>query len=118
MVDITGNLAFLLIEARIRMCACGCYPLKQMRRNGCCVFTRIRMMLVDYIAFFYIFFSQSVKVMALYFKRYNSEQEKALLISLVAINSVFLIFWLFGTSKKSFNNFPRERRNNSLENHS
>ena len=69
----TCDALVILFEIRMRLLCCLGYPFKNMSDVSqtlglgarCCLCTRIRMKLVDYLCFFYIFFSEVVKVTVL-----------------------------------------------------
>ncbi|CDW86492.1 ring finger [Stylonychia lemnae] len=110
-VGLTCNSIVLLFEIRMRLFCCFGYPLKDMRRIGCCIeFTRIRMKLADYFCFFYIFFSEMINASVLVMKQYKSNHERIMFITIVTMNAIYLVFWIIFTKGKSFHRFPKEKQ--------
>jgi hypothetical protein len=105
----TCNALVLLFVIRMRIFRCLGYPLKYMKEmKACCVFTRIRMKLADYICFFYIFFAEMTNCAVLILKQYKCIEEKRCSSAMAIMNAMYLLFWIFCTNSRSFKPFPKD----------
>jgi hypothetical protein len=109
-MGITLNMIVLLFEFRVRVTFCLGYPLQDMDALGCCcVFSRIRMKLADYLCFFYIFFVQLIDCCLLFVNKPKSPVETTMFKIIVSLNSIYLLLWIVLTRNSSFKRFPKER---------
>ena len=115
-LGITLNMVVLLFELRVRVTFCLGYPLQDLEALGCCcVITRIRMKLADYLCFFYIFFVQLIDVCLLFVSKPKSPTEATMFKIIVSLNSIYLLLWIVMTRNSSFKRFPKERQRNTGE---
>ena len=68
------------------------------------------MKLADYLCFFYIFFTEVIKITVLVTKQTKSEREHSMFVFIVSVNALYLVLWIALTNGKSFKKYPKEER--------
>lgn len=115
-LGITLNMVVLLFEFRVRVTFCVGYPLEDLKALGCCcVITRIRMKLADYLCFYYIFFVQLIDCCLLFVNKPKSPIEATMFKVIVGLNALYLFLWIVLTRNSSFKRFPKETQRTTSE---